>query len=216
LALRRLVNNLNGGVRRTIIINPQIPESMKTKSSHLKIRVTTGAATALFLLALAAPALRAQEKENHGEFTAKDFKFATTAAEGGSMEVALGDLAAQKGEDQAVRDFGKRMVDDHKKLNDELKDLAVKKGATIPTMSTKKDDKMVERLQKLSGKEFDKAYIKEMVGDHKKDIKEFQTEAEKGDDADLKAWVTKTLPTLLDHLAQAQKLDAMIVASKSQ
>lgn len=160
--------------------------------------------------------VRAEDEGTKGQFTSKDFKFVCAAAQGGMMEVSLGQLAIQKGSDQAVKDFGQRMVTDHSKANDELKQLALKKGATLPTNGDKESEKMLNTLSNLSGPEFDKAYIKDMVKDHKKDVKDFQKESEKGDDADLKSWVTKTLPVLEDHLRMAENTELTINGARTQ
>ncbi len=158
----------------------------------------------------------ADEKGNRGQLSAKDFKFVTDACAGGMMEVDQGQLAAQKAENQSVRDFGKRMVADHQKANEELKQLLTQKGVTLPDPPAKTEEKTLEHLRGLSGADFDKAYIKGMVSDHKKDVKEFQTESEKAGDADLKNWVAKTLPTIQEHLRLAQSVEADLTGVKAQ
>jgi putative membrane protein len=65
-----------------------------------------------------------------------------------------------------------------------------------------------DKLSKLSGADFDKEYMKQMVSDHKKDIKEFQSQAKSGKDADIKNFAQSTLPTLEDHLKQAEAAEA--------
>jgi len=133
-----------------------------------------------------------------------DSAFAMKAAQGGMAEVKLGELASEKGTSQTVKDFGKRMVDDHGKANDELKSLASKKGWTLPTDISAKDQATYDRLSKMSGAQFDREYMSDMVKDHKTDVSEFQREADRGTDSELKAWAAKTLPTLQEHLTMAQ------------
>ena len=91
-------------------------------------------------------------------------------------EVELGQLAEQNGQSQEVKDFGKRMVTDHSKANDELKQVAEKEDVTLPTTLDAKDQATKERLEKLHGAAFDKAYMHDMVMDHKADIAEFKHE----------------------------------------
>jgi putative membrane protein len=158
---------------------------------------------------------RADDTENRGQLTAKDFKFVSDAAKGGMTEVSYGQLALAKAADPAVHDFAQRMVNDHQKANDELKALAAQKGATLPEMSAKLDEKTAEHYKNLSGADFDKAYMKDMVSDHKKTVKMFQKEGEKGDDADLKNWVTKTLPVLQEHLQMAESVNANVTGEKT-
>src|ERR1051326_144199 len=94
--------------------------------------------------------------ENRGQLSAKDYHFVREAAQGGMEEVQMGQLAQQKGSSQAVKDFGQRMVTDHNKANDELKQLVSQKGATLPATLTRRENSTLEDLQKLSGKDFDK------------------------------------------------------------
>ena len=136
-----------------------------------------------------------------------DKMFMTKAAEGGMAEVKLGELAQQNGQSQAVKDFGKRMVDDHSKANDQLKEVASKKGVTLPTSPSSHDQAEYNRLSKLQGDSFDKAYSKMMVSDHKKDIGEFKREAGSGSDPDVKSFASQTLPTLQEHLQMAEQMN---------
>jgi putative membrane protein len=134
-----------------------------------------------------------------------DKEFVMKAAQGGMAEVTLGSLAAQKGTDAEVKNFGTRMVNDHGKANDELKALATNKGLSLPTELDADAKKTQDELSKKSGKAFDKAYIDDMVKDHEKDVAEFEKQSTAAQDPDLKAWVTKTLPTLQDHLKMAKE-----------
>lgn len=129
------------------------------------------------------------------------------AAIGGLMEVELGRIAAQKGMSDSVKQFGQRMVDDHSKANEELMTLAQSKGITLPTALDEKHQKDVTKLSAMSGAEFDRAYSKMMLSDHNKDVKEFEKQSTKGGDADIKAFASKTLPTLREHLQMAQALE---------
>jgi putative membrane protein len=147
---------------------------------------------------------------------ASDQQFVTKAAQGGMAEVALGQLAASKGTNDAVKQFGQKMADDHGKANDELKSIAQQKGITLPTDLNAKDKAEQARLEKLSGAEFDKAYMSHMVKDHKKDVAEFQKESSSGKDSDVKQWAGKTLPTLQSHLQMAQDTASKVGASTSK
>jgi putative membrane protein len=130
--------------------------------------------------------------------------FVIAAAQGGMSEVALGSLAAQKGLSADVKSFGNRMVSDHGKANDELKALATNKGIALPTEMAEDHKKTAAGLAKLSGKDFDRAYIADMVADHEKDVAEFEKAMQEVKDPDLQAWVSKTLPTLQEHLRMAK------------
>jgi putative membrane protein len=142
------------------------------------------------------------------KLNSKDEQFVMDAANGGMAEVQLGQLAQEKAQSQAVKDFGKRMVDDHSKANDQLKQIIAEKGLSMPSEVKGEERAHYDKLAKLNGAEFDKAYIKLMVADHKKDIKAFEKEAKKGKDADVKAFASNTLPTLEQHDAMIKEVAA--------
>jgi putative membrane protein len=137
---------------------------------------------------------------------AADQRFMVEAAQGGMAEVELGKLAADKASNPDVKKFGERMVDDHGKANDELKTLAQNKNITLPTAIDARHKAVIDRLSKLSGDQFDRAYVQDMLRDHQKDVAAFRTESKSGKDADVKAWAGKTLPTLEEHLKLVQDL----------
>ena len=132
------------------------------------------------------------------------------AAQGGMAEVQLGQLAAQKASNPDVKAFGQRMVDDHTKANDQLKAVAQQENMTLPSTPDPKDQALYSKLQNMSGPEFDKVYMKAMVKDHQTDVKEFQKEADKGKDPQIKNFASQTLPTLQQHLSMAQSTEAKL------
>ena len=144
---------------------------------------------------------------NASTLSSGDRKFMEKAAEGGMAEVKLGQLASQKASADQVKQFGQRMVDDHGKANDQLKQLASTKNVTLPTDLDKSTQREYDKLSKLSGADFDREYMKHMVSDHKKDISEFKSESNKAKDADLKQFASSTLPTLQEHLTLAQSAE---------
>ena len=156
----------------------------------------------------------ASTKAAGGSVTGADKIFVEKAAIGGMAEVQLGQLAQQKGSSDQVKQFGSRMVDDHSKANDELKQLASSKGVTLPTDLDAKHKNVMAKMEKLSGAEFDRAYMDDMVKDHKDDVSLFRKESTSGKDADLKAFAGKTLPTLEDHLKMAQSTDSAVKSAK--
>jgi putative membrane protein len=164
----------------------------------------------MVVLGLTAPAVAGQQPttpEKADRPTAydkmSDETFVMKAARGGMAEVDLGKLAVEKAGSDEVKKFGQRMVDDHSKANDELKTLAQNKHITLPTAIDPHEMELHDRLAKLSGPSFDRAYMQAMVADHRKDLNEFRMEAKMGKDADVKGWAAKTLPTLEEHLKLA-------------
>jgi len=139
-----------------------------------------------------------------------DKDFVMKAAQGGMAEVMLGQMASTKATSPDVKNFGNRMVSDHGKANDELKQLAQNKGMALPADTDQEHKDAADKLSKASGKDFDKAYISNMVEDHEKDVKEFEKASKDAKDPDLKAWASKTLPTLQDHLKMAKDTKAKL------
>jgi putative membrane protein len=107
-----------------------------------------------------------------------------------------------------VKQFAERMVDDHGKTNTELKSLAAQKNVTLPTELDAKHKAMQDKLSKLSGAAFDRAYMAHMVNAHKDAVALFEKQARSGNDAELKAFAEKKLPTIQQHLKMAQDLNA--------
>jgi len=138
--------------------------------------------------------------------TSSDKMFVKRAAEGGLAEVELGKLATEKASSDDVKKFGQRMVDDHTKANDQLKQVAAQENITLPTEPSAKDKATKDRLEKLSGAEFDRAYMKDMVTDHQKDVADFARESKTGQNAAVKNFAEQTLPTLRSHLKEAEKI----------
>jgi len=157
---------------------------------------------------------RSQDKQGqnqHGQFSASDSEFARKAACGGAAEVALGRLAVEKGSSDAVKQFGQRMVDDHGKANQQLQDIASRKGVSLPAEPTPEEKKGIEKLRGLSGQEFDNEYVNMMTEDHKKDLKAFKQASQSADDADLKSFAASTEPVVKEHL---KMLETMPTSSK--
>jgi putative membrane protein len=151
-----------------------------------------------------------------GAMSSGDKKFMEKAAAGGMAEVELGQLAQQKASSDQVKQFGARMAQDHSKANEELKQLATSKGVQVPASLDKDAQKDKAKLEKLSGADFDREYMKMMVDDHKDDVSAFEKTAKSGKDPELKSFAAKTLPTLQEHKQLAQTTyDAVKQAKKS-
>jgi putative membrane protein len=130
--------------------------------------------------------------------SAKDKTFMKKAAKGGMMEVTMGKMAEQNAQSDDVKSFGKRMVTDHSKANDELKSIASKKGVQLPS-------------KEPSGKWIsDKAYMDMMVKDHEKDLAEFKEEANSGSDPDVKKFAEDTAKVVQEHLDLAKEIQGKL------
>ncbi len=170
---------------------------------NLPQKFLAGAAAA----ALAAGMAAAQSQSKSANRLAADNTFVTKAAEGGMAEVEMGQLAVQHASNNMVKQFGQKMVDDHSKANDQLKKIAAQEGITLPSTVSAKEQAEMDRLSKLNGAAFDRAYMQEMVKDHRQDVAEFKKEANSGDNPQVKAFAAQTLPTLEEHLRLAEKTE---------
>jgi putative membrane protein len=136
--------------------------------------------------------------------SAQDFAeraFITKAMEGGMAEVQLGQLAQQKSESNDVKQFAAKMVNDHGQMGDKwLKPVAQQMGINPPSGPSKHDKKEMEKLQGLSGQDFDREYITMMVKDHQKDLKDFQSEAQAAQDPTVKQIADKGSQVIQQHL----------------
>ena len=135
-----------------------------------------------------------------------DKKFVKDATMGGLAQIELGKLAVQKGSSDSVKQYGQQMVDDHTKADEQLKQLATQQKVRVPDSLDSKHKSKIDKLAKLSGPDFDHAYMKEQLKLHQQDVREFQDEAQNGRDPNVRAFASKTLPTLQQHLETAKNL----------
>jgi putative membrane protein len=171
----------------------------------LKASYVAGVTTFLTFLGCWA-VLAHQESAPPAQSAGNDTTFAKKAAQGGMAEVKMGQLAQQKGTAESVKKFGARMVEDHSKAGDELKQAASQSNITLPTDMSAKDKATYDMLSKLSGAAFDRAYARDMVRDHEEDVADFSKEANGGHNPAVKDFATQTLPTLQDHLKEAKEM----------
>ncbi len=167
------------------------------------------------LLAVGAAAQMGSTKADSSKLDTADRQFVTKAAEGGMAEVELGKLAVDKGSSEDVKKFGQRMVNDHTKANDQLKEVARKEDVKLPDELSAKDRATKAHLEKLSGASFDRAYMSDMVRDHEKDVAEFSRESKMAKDPEVKNFASQTLPTLRDHLKNARSVASQTGAQAS-
>ena len=136
--------------------------------------------------------------------------FVQKAAMSDMYEVEAGKIATQKGVSDEVKQFGQQMVDAHTKTTQELTSIVQQKNIKVelPTKLDTKHQKLIDDLNSASAQDFDKTYAKQQVDGHQAAVKLFKRYAARGDDADLKAFAEKTLPTIEHHLDAAKKLPA--------
>ena len=172
--------------------------AMKTKIRIVSQLYVLAVLTGVISLAGAVRAADTTPTGSGSSLSDKDKTFMKKAAKGGMMEVAMGQIAEQKGQSEDVKSFGKRMVTDHTKANDELKSIASKKGVQLPSK---------EHTTKWTS---DKAYIDMMVKDHEKDLAEFKEEASSGSDADVKKFADDTAKVIQEHLDLVKEIQGKL------
>ena len=162
------------------------------------------------VLALTSATSFAAEKEKSADAgkSSLDAKFIKKAANGGMTEVELGEIAAKKGQKDEVKSFGERMVKDHGKANDDLKNVASKMNVDVLGKVNAKHEAVIDKFSKMSAGSFDAAYVKEMVKDHKNDIAEFERAQNEVKNEDLKKFISDTIPMMKEHLEMAEKMQS--------
>lgn len=136
-----------------------------------------------------------------------DADFVMKTASGNKLEVELGKIAAKIGTTPEVKKFGQHLVDDHSKAFTELVSMAEKKKWVMPAKMNADHQATFNKVSKMTGKDFDKEFIAEMVKDHEMDIAAFEQATQKATDTDLKAFASKTLPALRMHLDMAREIN---------
>lgn len=132
--------------------------------------------------------------------------FMQKAIEGNLAEIKVGQLAQQKGATEGVRHFGAVLEQDHSKANQQAMTAASSMGLAPPSEPSSKEQAVYQHLASLSGSQFDKAFVKAMVKDHKKDIAEFKKEA-KTSNSPASSYAQQVLPDLQKHLQLAEALE---------
>jgi putative membrane protein len=146
--------------------------------------------------------------------SAGDDKFVRDAAESSLAEIAMGQLGVQKATNADVKAFAQQMIDDHTQANSQLAPIASQKAVTLPTQPSAPHRAAADRISRLSGAEFDRAFMDQMVVDHQKVVSEFEHVSKGGKDTDVKSFASTMLPKLQDHLRMAQDLDTRVGGKK--
>ena len=161
------------------------------------------------------------------QLNSTDDRFLKEAALGGKLEVKMGKLAVDRAQNPQVKQFAQRMIDDHGKVGEELKTLAMSKGMTLPdrdeitSKATDEDRTRVrekaddlkrdwQKLESATGAEFDRQYVSMSVKCHEKGVKEFEKASKSAEDAEVKSFASKNLPTLREHLTQVRSLQSQV------
>lgn len=144
--------------------------------------------------------------QTNAQLTAKDKAFIAEAAAGGLKEIQFAQLAQQKSNNDQVKNFAQQMITDHTQLNNDMLPFAQQAGITPPTQLKPKDQAEYDKLSKMSGPAFDKAYIQSMVKDHHKDLREFKAEEASATDPTFKTTVQNGEKVIQQHTDMADSL----------
>jgi len=136
-----------------------------------------------------------------------DKRFAKDAVLDGMTEVELGKLASEKASRDDIKQFGQKVVDDHTKATDQLKQVATQENITIPDALDSKHQSRIDKLSKLSGEEFDKAFVKEQLKEQEAEVRDFNAEAQGGADSNIKTVASNILPALQQDLETVKNLN---------
>jgi putative membrane protein len=216
----KVIQGLSGAPRfRNLVLSPpanHLPTYLQGRGIIMKRKINVVAAACVALLFSAVP-IFAQEGSMSGNTTPahhssmmanriSDQMFAKEVDRGNLTEVKLGTLAERKGTNDTVKDFGQRMVKDHTKANEQLQTAASQENITLPSEPSAKQQQEYQRLSKLSGEAFDKAYARLMLNVHQHDVAAVKREAKYGKNQEIKNWAQLTLPTLEEHLKLARQM----------
>jgi putative membrane protein len=146
------------------------------------------------------------DKELNDPGVMADKVFVKNALQGSVAEIQLGQLALQKSSNDDVKQFAQKMIDDHTKLDDQMKQVAQQMKVKVPDSPSSKDKSAIAKLQALNGDEFDKAYIKDMMKNYQQDAKDFKQEAQNTDNSFLKQVVSQDAQVISEHLQKIQEI----------
>jgi putative membrane protein len=169
----------------------------------------------IFLTGLGSWAVLAHQDAPARKADIADAHFAKAAAQGGMAEIQLGKLAADRGSNAMVKAFGERMVTQHGAAGDQLKAAAQQANIALPTTVSSKDQQTYDRLARLNGSNFNRAYADDMVRDHEKDLNDFQNEANNGKNSSIRAFASQTTPMIQQHLNQAREMQKAVSQTSS-
>ncbi|MBC8021056.1 MAG: DUF4142 domain-containing protein [Methyloceanibacter sp.] len=134
--------------------------------------------------------------------------FVKKAAKFSLYEVEAGKIANEKGQSEAVKQFGREMVEAHSKANEELKNIVQAENLKVelPVKPSKRQRKRIDALNEATPENFDKTYAQQQVKAHRRAVELFDRYAEGGGTPALKQFAANILPIVKQHLEQAKKL----------
>lgn len=170
------------------------------------MRVILPAVLALALAGPAAAQTSPPAQPTPEQMAAAPSDFVSNAASMGMAEVALGRMAMEKAQSEQIKEFARHVAEDHARNNQKLQQAAQQAGVRLPAQPQPDEQATIQRLQSLSGQEFDRAFADQMVKDHQQAIALNQSQARGGEVPAIRDYAQQTLPALQQHLQQAQQV----------
>jgi putative membrane protein len=180
------------------------------------------ATTALGALLLAVPAAAQYRTPMGGgsdssspsrSLSSADRSFLQEASAGGIAEVDVSTLAERQASSDSVKQFARRMIQDHSQANEQLQAIARQHQITLSQSGAAHHAGMKQRLQQLSGLDFDRTYIQHQVSDHQSALQLYQREASNGQNSELKSLASELQGTIAQHLQQAMTIQNQLVTT---
>lgn len=140
----------------------------------------------------------------------KDAAFLRSADIINSAEVQIGQLALERGQHPDIKRFAEMLVNDHQDNRQEVQQLAGSQDVELPSGLDQKHQQMLDRLSRLEGAAFDRAFIGDMVKGHQEAVNKFEEEVRTGQDPQVKSYAANTLPVLRHHLQFAKDIQARL------
>lgn len=128
-----------------------------------------------------------------------DRAFAIMAAETDMAELQISKMALEKSESDQVKKIAQKLIDDHTKTSDAMKEIAAKKNLPLPQKVDSKHAMLAAKLEKESGATFDRDYLKANSADHHRVVAAFEKEVKSGQDSDIKSFAKEYLPAIQEH-----------------
>jgi putative membrane protein len=178
---------------------------------------SAAAACAFFLLGASAPFAAQQsgasQQQASSTLSKSDQRYFADLAKANLAEIEAGKLALDKASSEAVKSYAKHMVEEHNNMLEEQRAMGQKRRAAMPSAPDDKQKRAFDKLRKLSGAEFDRAYMEQMVKDHEDAVKLVKDIASKADDPAFKAAGQKAVPEIEQHLATAKQVASQVKGS---
>jgi putative membrane protein len=144
------------------------------------------------------------------DISKKDTEYLQKAAQGTMSEVKMGEMAQKQAADERVKQFGKRMVGDHGKDLQSIRQLAGQKHVALPDAPDKEQTRETDKLAKLSGADFDREYVKYEMKDHKDDVRESAKAMKEATDPDVKKFASAEYQTVVAHQKEIDAIHAQL------